>query len=264
MIALTGDDPVLARFAADLDDQAPLVLGDLFPDLTRFTAEDIEVAQIAWSHRVMGEYRGVVIYTELLAALAEAEAPYSALAAVQRIIGDELRHTRMCAGVVEWLGGWESIHLDLGGQRMPRSDKAPCAWALEIAARELVLVEEDSVTTLRAWSNAAEDPAIRRVFESLLRDEVRHAAAGRALVALLERSCPAELLAASREMLRERLPLERQHLREMALSRAVGGPGRGLGACLLPEDFEFSARAGLDGDARASDPQGVGDGGRDR
>lgn len=238
MITLTAEDPILARFAEDLDDQAPVVGGALVPDLTRYSPEDIEVAQIAWSHRVMGEYRGVVIYTELLAALAEAEAPYSALAAVQRIIGDELRHTRMCATVVEWLGGWESIHLDLGGQRMPRTDSAPCAWALEIAARELVLVEEDSIATLRACLRATEEAAIRRVFESLLRDEARHAAAGRALVALIERSYPAEQLASTQARLRERLPLEREHLREMALSRAVGGPGRGLGACLLPHDFE--------------------------
>ncbi|MGK3981576.1 ferritin-like domain-containing protein [Sorangium sp. So ce136] len=38
--------------------------------------------------------------------------------------------------------------------------------------------EEESVRMLRAHVRAAEEPSIRRVFESLLRDEVRHAAAG--------------------------------------------------------------------------------------
>lgn len=55
-------------------------------------------------------------------------APYGALDAVQRIIGDELRHTRLCAAVVDWLGGWESLHVDLGGQRMPRWDGPPAGW----------------------------------------------------------------------------------------------------------------------------------------
>ncbi|WP_437525040.1 ferritin-like domain-containing protein [Sorangium sp. So ce726] len=241
MIELATDDPILARFARDLDAQATIGVDDglgVRPDLERFSAEDIEHAQLAWSHRVLGEYRGVVIYTELLAALAEAEAPYPALAAVHRIIGDELRHSRQCAEVVGWLGGWESLHLDLGGQRMPRTGDPPAARALEIAARELVLVEEESVRTLRAHVRAAEEPSIRRVFESLLRDEVRHAAAGRSLVALLERSYPESELAGVQARLHARLPEERRHLREQALARAVGGPGRQLGARLAPGDLE--------------------------
>ncbi|WP_437588820.1 ferritin-like domain-containing protein [Sorangium sp. So ce1000] len=241
MIELATDDPVLARFVRDLDGQASIALEDgasAGPELARYTAEDIEHAQLAWSHRVMGEYRGVVIYTELLSALIEAEAPYPALAAVHRIIGDELRHTRLCAEVVGWLGGWESLHLDLGGQRMPRTDDPPAARALEIAARELTLVEEESVRTLRAYVRATAEPSIRRVFESLLRDEVRHAAAGRSLVELLERSYPEHELATVKARLRARLPEERRHLREQALARAVGGPGRQLGARLLPGDFE--------------------------
>ncbi|MGK3964978.1 ferritin-like domain-containing protein [Sorangium sp. So ce118] len=241
MIDLATDDPILARFARDLDAQASIGAADgpgARPELDRFTTEDIEHAQLAWSHRVMGEYRGVVIYTELLAALVEAEAPYPALAAVHRIIGDELRHTRLCAEVVGWLGGWESLHLDLGGQRMPRTDDPPAARALEIAARELVLVEEESVRTLHAHVRAAEEPSIWRVFESLLRDEVRHAAAGRSLVALIERSYPEGELAAVQARLHARLPDERRHLREQALARAVGGPGRQLGAKLVPGDFE--------------------------
>ncbi|WP_437990530.1 hypothetical protein [Sorangium sp. So ce145] len=133
------------------------------PDLERSSAEDIEHAQLAWSHRVLGEYRGVVIYTDLLAALVEAEAPYPALADVHRI---------------------------------------------------------------------------RRVFASLLRDEVRHAAAGRSLVARIERSYPESELAGVQARLHARLPEERRHLREQALARAVGGPGRQLGARLAPGDLE--------------------------
>ncbi|WP_437996118.1 ferritin-like domain-containing protein [Sorangium sp. So ce185] len=247
MIGLATDDPILARFARDLDAQASIGVEDgpgARLDLDRFTAEDIEHAQLAWSHRVMGEYRGVVIYTELLSALVEAEAPYPALAAVHRIIGDELRHTRLCAEVVGWLGGWESLHLDLGGQRMPRTDEPPAARALEIAARELVVVEEASVITLRAYVRAAGEPSIRRAFESLLRDEVRHAAAGRSLVALIERSYPESELATVKARLRARLPDERRHLHEQALARAVGGPGRELGAKLGPGDLEEWPGAG--------------------
>lgn len=57
----------------------------------------------------MGEYRGVVIYTELLSALVEAEAPYPAIAAVHRIIGDELHHTRLYAEVVVYLASRSAL-----------------------------------------------------------------------------------------------------------------------------------------------------------
>ncbi|WP_437950304.1 type VI secretion system contractile sheath large subunit [Sorangium sp. So ce296] len=120
----------------------------------------------------------------------------------------------------------------------PRTDEPPAARALEIAARELVVVEEASVITLRAYVRAAGEPSIRRAFESLLRDEVRHAAAGRSLVALIERSYPESELATVKARLRARLPEEQRHLHEQALARAVGGPGRELGAKLGPGDLE--------------------------
>ncbi len=238
MMGLDTADAVLGRFARDLDREGQLDSSTLRPDLSRATPADIEAAQVAWSSRVLGEYRGVVIYTELLALLAEAEAPYVALCAVQRIIGDELRHTRLCAAVVEQLGGWESIELDLGGQRMPRWDGPPAGRALEVVARELVVVEQASVLSFRAHLRAVEDPAIRSVFERLLADEVRHAAAGVALQNLLERHYPDEQLRESRARLASRLAGDRDHLREQAWAHATDGPGRALGASLRRSDLE--------------------------
>ena len=233
MIALDAPSPALARLARELDEQSLHPLGDLRPDLSRATAEDVEAAQIAWSHRVIGEYRGVVIYTELLALLAEIEAPYAALAAVQRVIGDELRHTRLCAEVVEWLGGWESLEVDLGGQRMQRWDAPPGVRALWITARELCVVEATAVRAFRAHLRADLDPAIRAVFQSLLADEIRHAAVGAELREHLEKRFPE-----GRIGLASMLEGDVRHLREEALQRAGDGPGRALGAVLRRSDLE--------------------------
>jgi hypothetical protein len=248
MIALVADSPIFQRFARELDAEAPIDLGDARPDLSRATPEDIEHAQLAWAHRILGEYRGAVIVSELASVLLELGAPYPALAAVQRIVGDELRHTRLCAMVLDWLGGSEAFEVDLAGQRMGRREGPAAVRALEIVARELCLVEGESVQALTAHVRAAEDPAIRSVFESLRRDEVRHAAAGRALRALIERSYPSAELAAAQAALGPRLEDERRHLREQALARAVGGPGRALGARLRREDLE---RAYAEADAQA-------------
>jgi hypothetical protein len=238
MPALEARDPALARFVRELEAQAPVEIGDLRPDLSRASPEDREAAQIVWANRVLGEYRGVIVFTELLAALAEAAAPNEALCAVQRVLGDELRHVRLCTTVVDWLGGWEVLELDLAGQRMERSTDPAPARALEICARELSLVESESVLLLRAHLRPQLDPAIRRVLELLLADEARHAAAGRAIEALLEATYDEAVLAPAKARLAARLDEERAHLRALARARAVGGPGRALGAGLRAEDFD--------------------------
>src|SRR5262245_295291 len=103
MIRLATGDPILARFARDLGEQSPRSLGGLQPDLSNASAEDIAVAHFAWGTRVVDEYRSVVVFSELLRTMAEAEAPFPALCAVQRMIGDELRHTQLCAAVADAL-----------------------------------------------------------------------------------------------------------------------------------------------------------------
>jgi hypothetical protein len=89
------------------------------------------------------------------------------------------------ATVVEWLGGWDVLTVDLAGLEMQRWDDPPASRALEIVARELVVVEADSVWKLRAYVRATEDPAIRAVFQVLLADEARHLATGKSLEQLL-------------------------------------------------------------------------------
>lgn len=238
MIDVESTDPALARFVLDLEAQAPRPLRAVRPDLSRYTADDVDAAQLAWSNRVYGEHRGVVIYAELLALLVQIEAPYAMVVAVQRIIGDELRHVRMCSDVVRWLDGWSSLEVDLSGQRMPRPDGSPAARALEIVSRELVLVESESVRSLRAYVRAAEDAAIRDVLQSLLADEVRHAAAGVALERMLLERFDEPAVREARARVEGRIEDERAHLREAALARAVDGPGRALGASLRPSDLE--------------------------
>jgi len=238
MIDLGTQNPVLAAFAADLDGQSPWDLADSRPDLSRASHDDIEAAQIVWANRVLAEYRGVLVFTELLAVLTEAEAPYPALAAVHRIIGDELRHTHLCATVVHWLGGWDAFNIDLSGQRMPRGEGPPAGRALETIARELGVMKADSVRTLEAHLRATEDKAIRDVLSVLVADEQRHAKAGRALEALVRSHYPKDDLQRAEARLAAHLDEERKHLRSEALAAAQGGPGRALGASLRREDLE--------------------------
>jgi hypothetical protein len=238
MIALATDIPLLRRFVAELEATAPRPVTARV-DRARHAAEAIDAARLAWAGRIYDEYRSVAIFSELLRLLTDLEAPFAALCAVQRLIGDELRHTELTARVVEWLGGMDDLEIDLADAGLPPrpASESPAERALRIIARELVVAEEESVWALAAYRAAARDPAIRQVLELVLADEVRHAASGRALLALFDEGPLAEHTSELRRELPSIMAADRAALRADYLASARGGPGRELGACLEPDDL---------------------------
>jgi hypothetical protein len=235
MIALETDDALLARFPRDLAAEGKDLHG-LRPDLSVFTTADRDAARMAWATRIVDEYRSVVVFSELLTLFARLEMPYATLCAVQRLIGDELRHTRLAAEVAGWLGGIADLEIDLRELGLPETDHTPAGRALAIVAREISVAETESIRMLRAYRDATTDPAVTAVLAELLRDEVRHAAVGPVLEAALVAHLPAPafggLLADLEAIKRE----DRRDLRALYAATAAGGPGRGLGASITPSD----------------------------
>jgi len=234
VIDLATDNRLLARFSTELAGAPrprPLLMA---------CAEDVEAARLAWASRIADEYRSVAIFSELLRLLSDLEAPFAASCAVHRLIGDELRHTQLTTEVVDWLGGRDDLEIDLRDLGLPprRSDETPATRALRIIAREIVVGEEESIHALAAYRDATTEPAIREVLQQLLADEVRHAAAGRALLALFEHGTLAEATVATRVSLPAVMAADREDLRAHYVASATGGPGRALGACLEVADLE--------------------------
>lgn len=238
MIELATDVRLLSRFVDDLERTAPRPM-PARPVLA-YATDDLEAARLAWASRIADEYRSVAIFAELLRLLADLEAPFAALCAVQRLIGDELRHTQMTAEVVDWLGGRADLEIDLRDVGLPPRGPSETAAmrALRIVAREIVVGEEESIYALAAYRDATTEPAIEAVLEQVLADEVRHAAAGRALLALFDRGALAESTAELRASLPALMAADRADLRAHYLASAQGGPGRALGACLEAADLE--------------------------
>ena len=226
------------RFVDDLQATSPRDI-PARPDLSAFSAEDIEAARLSWASRIVDEYRSVAVFAELLHLLTDLEAPFSVLCTVHRLIGDELRHTQLTAMVVDWLGGSSDLAIDLSEVSLPpRAEGEPAlARAVQIIARELVTVEQESIYALAAYRNATTQPAIRAVLDLVLLDEVRHAASGRALLDELGRGPHAAACAAELERLAPQLVTDREHLRSTYRASAIGGPGRALGAVLEPHDL---------------------------
>jgi hypothetical protein len=233
---LATTDPILAGFLRDLDAASPLPIPSGPPDLARFSAEEIDAARITWANRVADEHRGFVVFSELLALIGATTVSFAALAAVGRVIADELRHVQLCHAVVGWLGGWDDLQPDLEAMRTRGLVGPPLAQARRLAALEMVVGEAESVPMFDAFRRAADEGPIKRVLEIILHDEVRHAAAGRAVLAAIEEAMEESGLAID-PALGEEMEATRARIRASYRRAATGGPGRGLGASIRVEDL---------------------------
>jgi len=169
--------------------------------------------------------------------------PYGALVAVQRLLGDELRHVRLCAEVSGWLGGLDDLDVDLSDVGPPPGGEPPAARALLLVARELVVAEAESLAALRAFRDAATEPAVRAALQLLVADEALHVVVGRRLLPLLARTLPRSQTGPTLARLDDLMEADRRELRAAYLAAARGGPGRALGASLEPRDLRWSRPA---------------------
>jgi hypothetical protein len=234
VIARSGGGSLLARFVADLAAQAPSPLDARAFDRARHTDGDLEAARWVWAGRVVDEYRSVVVFSDLLTRLAALQAPLPALACLNRLVADELRHTVLCAEVSGWMGPFEDLDVDLAdlGPPPPSADERPAVRVLETIVRELVVAEAESLRVLVATRRAASDPTVRSALDILVADEARHAAAGKSLERLLVAHLPAEDVAIAAGQRARWAEEERDHARAVYARAATGGPGRALGASL--------------------------------
>lgn len=222
----------LARFVRDLDVQDLSPVERMSADLRGASAADLDAALLGWASRIVDEQGSVVALTELLGHLAALEAPYAALATVHRILGDELRHVRLCAQVASWFGDLETLAIDLAGLELPPRDEPRASRALEIVVRELVVGESESLPMLRAYRDATSDLAVRAAYDTLLFDEARHAAAGKHLSALLRERLHAHDLAPFLAREDAVVAADRAHMRALHRAAASGGPGRRYGVSI--------------------------------
>lgn len=222
--------PTLERFVRELDAAAGEPLDVLTPDLTGATDAELDAAQMGWALRIVDEYRSAVRFTRLLSDLLAIEAPFASLAAVQRLIGDELRHARLCARLAASFGSLEGVRVDLSDLDWLGAERPPAERALEIVVRELVIGEGESIACMRAYRQATMDPAAVAVLDALLLDEARHYATGQHLEALLLEAFPS--LAPFHASLEPQLMDDVRAIRGQHRAGATGGPGRRYGVSI--------------------------------
>jgi hypothetical protein len=224
----------LDRFVRELDAAAGEPLDVLAPDLSDASEVEREAAQMGWALRIVDEYRSAVRFTRLLSDLLTIEAPYAALAASQRLIGDELRHARLCARLAASFGPLKDVRIDLSDLDWQGPARPPAERAIEIVVRELVIGEGESIACMRAYRRATTDRAAAAVLDALLLDEARHYATGQHLEGLLLETFPA--LAGLHASLEPQLMDDVRAIRGQHRAGATDGPGRRYGVSIRRDE----------------------------
>lgn len=200
---------------------APVVLPDL-----ALSDEEREAAIGEWRGRMVNEHVSARVFAALIPQLMRAGIEPAVQDDVAAMIAQELRHGRMCAAVVEALGGAAIAPLP----ELPEVPVHEDAGPLEAVLRNVLVIsclhETVAVALLETGRRLAGPPAIERVMSEILRDEVQHARLGWRLA---DRLLP-RIDAAARARLDEYLVVGFRQLLERHY---------------VPESFELGARVAV-------------------
>ena len=143
-----------------------------------YSPDALRLARGNWRRRILHEHQSSAVFSGLLPFLVEGEAGLEFKTAVLRYAMDELRHSGLCAQVVELLDGDPLIEADLSIQALP--SHSDCT-RVEAALRNVLftsLSETISVALLTEERGRAKEPFIQRVLDQLAGDEISHARFG--------------------------------------------------------------------------------------
>lgn len=148
-------------------------------DLHAIPANLRDVVRDTWAWRAQTEYRSVQVMTRFLGEVLAAGDPLEVQAFALDAIRDEVRHTALCARVVESLGATPALPMPLSEPLDPAFVEMPMAARALVTAISMLLVNETvSVALLQDLAARATHPTIRAVLVATTADEETHADAG--------------------------------------------------------------------------------------
>lgn len=148
--------------------------------------DDARQAAIAeWTDRMVSEHASSRVFAGLLPQMMRAGVDASFQAATADAVVQELRHARLCAAVVEALGGEARAPMpDL--EDVPRHEEVePLEALLRNVLSVCCLNETVTVALLESTRRLATESTLRRVLTEILADEVGHSRMGWQLLSQL-------------------------------------------------------------------------------
>ena len=204
----------------DLTLEAEVLDFDLSAAESALSPEERALAIESWRGRMRNEHVSARIFAQLLPQMMDVGVPARSQEAVARMIADELRHGRLCAGAVLGLGGEPICEIP----PLAAVPLHPDADALEGLLRNVLSVsclsETVAVSLISAERLHPGHPVLEETLTSILADEVQHARFGWNLLAELG----GELDAPLRARLGDYLAPAFAHLRKYELENLAASP----------------------------------------
>jgi hypothetical protein len=168
--------------ALDWDPQTDIPWAELEPE--RYTDEQILAARLYWSRRTWGEYGAISESPALLLRFCLENRPPDLRFFFTMRTQEEGRHAEASWLMAERLGGYFPAPQNpptagaVGTHGVRRMAFDPDTALEGIFASLVCAAEEILIDVFRATVHKASNPAVRRLMELILRDEVRHIAFG--------------------------------------------------------------------------------------
>ena len=144
----------------------------------RFDEESRRAAIAEWTVRMVDEHASSRVFAALLPQMMRAGVDVAFQAAAADAVVDELRHARLCAAVVEALGGEARASLPELDEVPRHDDVGPLEGLLRNVLSVSCLDETVSVAFLESSRRQVTQSALRRVLTEILTDEVAHSRLG--------------------------------------------------------------------------------------
>jgi len=144
------------------------------------------IAVAEWTGRMVDEQAASRLFAGLLPQMMRAGVDAQFQAATADAVVDELRHARLCAAIVQALGGEARASLT-GSEDVPRHDGVGAVEGLLRNVLDVSCLEETvDVAVLENRYRRARESTFRRVIAEILDDEINHSRLGWRLLQHLE------------------------------------------------------------------------------
>jgi hypothetical protein len=142
------------------------------------TPDDPELRQHAlsvWGYRVHTEFRSIQVMARFVADVLAAGDPLEVWAGAADAVLDEIRHTALCVGMVEALGGEATLPTPVDEPENPEFDALPAAQrALGTAVSMLAVSETLSTGFIEDLHARCSAPVVSAVLSATIADEDTH------------------------------------------------------------------------------------------
>lgn len=147
-------------------------------DLGDVSAADLEAARTNWRERMVSEHASARVFGALVGGMMRAGLPADETYRVAEMVRQELDHARLCARVLASLGGEPVAPMPELVELPDHADTTPLEGVLRNVISIGCCSETVAVALVATEREEAGPPAVRRVLDQILRDEIKHSRFG--------------------------------------------------------------------------------------